>query len=88
MKKFFPIAFTAIVFLSISFLMGFQFGSDNARKKANLRAVEMILNDEIPNCYMVVGTVDFLINNKSGDLQIELEKAQKKSKNKKQNEKN
>lgn len=82
MKKFFPIAFTAIIFLSISFLMGFQLGSDSARKKANLRAVEMILNDEIPNYYMVVGTVDFIINNKSGDLELELEKAQKKLKSK------
>ena len=42
----------------------------------------MILNDEIPNYYMEVWTVDYLINNANGDLQKMLPKP------KKQNRKN
>lgn len=39
------------------------------KDEANDRAREMNINDEIPNYYMVVGTLDFIINNKSGELQ-------------------
>ncbi|PXW06309.1 hypothetical protein C8D70_1293 [Chryseobacterium sp. CBTAP 102] len=81
MKKTILIGIGAIIALTLEFLAGYYFGAKASRKEANLRAVEMILNDEIPNYYMVVGTVDYLINNKSGELQDELKKAQSHEKN-------
>jgi len=48
--------------------MGYQHHKD----EANGRAKEMILNDEIPNYSMEVGTLDFIINNKSGELEKSL----------------
>lgn len=84
MKKTILIILAAISVLSVEFIFGYKLGvieGDRlAREKANQRAVEMILNDEIPNYYMEVGTVDYLINNKSGDLQKALKEKQAKSK--------
>lgn len=68
----------AVLILTIEFIAGYQFGKsegyNNARNEANQRAVEMIKNDEIPNYYMVLETVDYLINNNTGELQKALQK--------------
>lgn len=45
----------------------------------------MILNDEIPNYYMEVWTVDYLINNANGDLQKMLPKAKQNRQSNKSN---
>lgn len=84
MNKTILIILATVSVLSVEFIFGYKLGvieGDRlAREKANQRAVEMILNNEIPNYYMVVGTVDYLINNKSGDLQKALKERQGKSK--------
>ncbi|MEO8255541.1 MAG: hypothetical protein ABI554_14260 [Flavobacterium sp.] len=63
---------------TIEFIAGYQLGKSegyyNARNGANQRAVEMIKNDEIPNYYMVLETVDYLINKNTGELQNALQK--------------
>ncbi len=64
---------TAIV-LSIEFYVGYEMGYQHHKDEANGRAKEMILNDEIPNYSMEVGTLDFIINNKSGELEKSLTK--------------
>lgn len=63
--------------LTVNYYFGYKMGYQQHKDEANGRAVEMILNDEIPNYYMVVGTVDYLINNKSGELEKELKKIEK-----------
>lgn len=84
MKKTILIILASVAVLTVEFIFGYKLGvidgDRSAREKANQRAVEMILNDEIPNYYMVVGTVDYLINNKSGDLQKALKEKLDKSK--------
>lgn len=84
MKRTILIILASVTVLTVEFIFGYKLGvieGDRlAREKANQRAVEMILNDEIPNYYMVVGTVDYLINNNSGDLQKALKEKQGKSK--------
>jgi hypothetical protein len=84
MKKTILIILASVSVLTVEFIFGYKLGviegDKSAREKANQRAVDMILNDEIPNYYMVVGTVDYLINNKSGDLEKALKEKQDKSK--------
>lgn len=63
--------------LTLNYYLGYKMGYQQHKDEANERAVEMILNDEIPNYYMVVGTVDYLINNKSGELEKKLKKTNK-----------
>lgn len=74
MKKTVLIGIGAIIALTLEFLAGYYFGAEASKKEINSRAVEMILNDEIPAYYMNVGTLDFIINNKSGELPNELKK--------------
>lgn len=72
MKKYIIILIGIVVtaiFLSAEFYIGYEMGYQKHKDEANDRAREMIKNDEIPNYYMVVGTLDFIINNKSGELQ-------------------
>ncbi|WP_332453739.1 hypothetical protein [Chryseobacterium aquaticum] len=72
MKKYILILIGIIVttiLLTAEFYIGYEMGYQNHKDEANDRAREMIRNDEIPNYYMVVGTLDFIINNKSGELQ-------------------
>lgn len=57
-----------IILLSLQFYIGYQMGYQKHKDEANGRAKEMILNEEIPNYYMNVGTLDFIINNKTGEL--------------------
>ncbi len=59
----------AIILLTAEFYVGYEMGYQKHKDEANDRAREMIRNEEIPNYYMVVGTLDFIINNKSGELQ-------------------
>lgn len=66
--------FATAILLSLEFYVGYEMGYQNHKDEANGRAKEMILNDEIPNYYMVVGTLDFIINNKSGELEETLKK--------------
>lgn len=73
MKKTILIIIVSVLSLTASFYLGYY----QARSEANERAKEMILNDEIPNYYMVVRTVDYLINNANGDLQRMLPEAKK-----------
>lgn len=61
---------TAILF-SLEFYIGYEMGYQHHKDEANGRAKEMILNDEIPN-YSMEGTLDFIINNKSGELEKSL----------------
>lgn len=70
MKKLIFIVIATIIVVLTSFYFGYIY----ARYEANSRAKEMILNDEIPNYYMEVWTVDYLINNANGDLQKMLPK--------------
>lgn len=49
-------------------LLGFLLGTKLYSDAANERAAEMIRNDEIPNHYLEVSTVDYLLNNNSGKL--------------------
>lgn len=72
MKKYILILTGIIVttiLLTAEFYIGYEMGYQKHKDEANDRAREMIRNDEIPNYYMVVGTLDFIINNKSGELQ-------------------
>lgn len=72
MKRYILILIAIIVttiFLTAEFYVGYEMGYQKHKDEANERAREMIRNDEIPNYYMVVGTLDFIINNKSGELQ-------------------
>ena len=72
MKKYILILIGIIVttiLLTAEFYIGYEMGYQKHKDEANDRAREMIRNDEIPNYYMVVGTLDFIINNKSGELQ-------------------
>lgn len=62
---------TAIL-LSLEFYVGYEMGYQHHKDEANGKAKEMILNDEIPNYSMEVGTLDFIINNKSGELEKSL----------------
>ncbi|REC40932.1 hypothetical protein [Chryseobacterium sp. 5_R23647] len=64
---------TAIL-LSLEFYVGYEMGYQHHKDEANGKAKEMILNDEIPNYYIVVGTLDFIINNKSGELEETVKK--------------
>ena len=67
----FGILATAIL-LSLEFYIGYEMGYQHHKDEANGRAKERILNDEIPNYSMEVGTLDFIINNKSGELEKSL----------------
>lgn len=67
--------------LTLNYYFGYKMGYQQHKDEANERALEMILNDEIPNYYMVVGTVDYLINNKSGELEKKLKKTNKNEEN-------
>lgn len=58
-----------IILLTAEFYIGYEMGYQKHKDEANDRAREMIRNDEIPNYYIVVGTLDFIIDNKSGELQ-------------------
>ena len=72
MKKYILIITGIIVvaiLLAAEFYIGYEMGYQKHKDEANGRAKEMILNDEIPNYYMNVGTLDFIINNQSGELQ-------------------
>lgn len=72
MKRYILILIAIIVttiLLTAEFYVGYEMGYQKHKDEANDRAREMIRNDEIPNYYMVVGTLDFIINNKSGELQ-------------------
>lgn len=73
MKKTILIIIVSVLSLTASFYMGYY----QARSEANERAKEMILNDEIPNYYMLVWTVDYLINDANGDLQRMLPEAKR-----------
>lgn len=57
------------VFLTAEFYIGYEMGYNKHKEEANARAKEMIDNEEIPNYSMEVGTLDFIINNKSGELE-------------------
>lgn len=70
MKKSILIIIISLLSLTASFYLGYN----QSKREANNRAKEMILNDEIPNYYMEVWTVDYLINNANGDLQKMLPK--------------
>lgn len=74
MKKTIFIGITAIIVLTLEFMAGYYFGAESSKKEINSRALEMIVNDEIPAYYMNVGTLDYIINNKSGELPKELKK--------------
>lgn len=50
-------------------LLGFLLGTKIYSDAANERAAEMIRNDEIPNHYLEVSTVDYIINDSSGRLE-------------------
>lgn len=63
------LALGAILLLTLEFYIGYELGYKKAKTEANQRAKEMILNDEIPNYYLEVETVDYLINDGSGELQ-------------------
>lgn len=72
MKKYILILIGIIVttiLLTAEFCIGYEMGYQKHKDEANDRAREMIRNDEIPNYYIVVGTLDFIIDNKSGELQ-------------------
>jgi flagellar basal body-associated protein FliL len=72
MKKYILILIGIIVttiLLTAEFYIGYEMGYQKHKDEANDRAREMIRNDEIPNYYMLVETLDFIINNKSGELQ-------------------
>ncbi|SHN00729.1 hypothetical protein SAMN05444360_12618 [Chryseobacterium carnipullorum] len=72
MKKYILILIGIIVttiLLTAEFYIGYEMGYQKHKDEANDRAREMIRNDEIPNYYIVVGTLDFIIDNKSGELQ-------------------
>lgn len=64
--------FATAILLSLEFYIGYEMGYQHHKDEANGRAKEMILNDEIPNYFMEVGTLDFIINNKSGELEKSL----------------
>lgn len=81
MKKSIFIAISTVIVVLSSFYFGYKY----ARYEANSRAKEMILNDEIPNYYMEVWTVDYLINNANGDLQKMLPKAKQNRQSNKSN---
>lgn len=55
--------------LTAEFYIGYEQGYKAHKDEANTRAKEMIDNEEIPNNSMEVGTLDFIINNKSGELE-------------------
>lgn len=65
---------TVAFILSLEFYIGYEMGYQHHKDEANGRAKEMIQNDEIPNYYMNVGTLDFIINNKSGELEKSITK--------------
>lgn len=67
-KKQFLMIPAAIFLFFAGLSLGYVLGSKEVNDAANKRAAEMILNDEIPNYYLEVETVDYLINNKSGKL--------------------
>ncbi len=72
MKKYILILIGIIVttiLLTAEFYIGYEMGYQKHKDESNDRAREMIRNDEIPNYYIVVGTLDFIIDNKSGELQ-------------------
>lgn len=71
---------TILMLIAILMLLvlAYQFGYHKHKSEANERAIEMIENDEIPNYSMEVGTLDFIINNKSGELEIEAKKLKSK----------
>lgn len=81
MKKTILIGIGAVIALTLEFLAGYYFGAKASREEVNLRAVEMILNDEIPAYYMNVGTLDYIINDKSGELPNKLKNAGKNEEN-------
>lgn len=72
MKKYILILIGIIVttiLLTAEFYIGYEMCYQKHKDEANDRARKMIRNDEIPNYYIVVGTLDFIIDNKSGELQ-------------------
>lgn len=58
-----------MILLRLEFSIGYKTGYQKQKGEANGRAKDMILNDEIPNYTIEVGTLDFIINNKSGELE-------------------
>lgn len=60
--------FATAILLSLEFYIGFKMGYQKHNDEANERAKEMILNDEIPDYYMNVETLDYIINDESGEL--------------------
>lgn len=72
MKRTFLVLIGIIIvaaFLTAEFYIGYEMGYKKHKEEANARAKEMIDNEEIPNFSMEVGTLDFIINNKSGELE-------------------
>lgn len=67
-KQFLLISVATFLFLSGLYL-GYGLGVKEVNDAANHRAIQMIQNNEIPNHYLEVETVDYLINNKSGKLE-------------------
>ena len=49
------------ILLTAEFYIGYEMGYQNHKEEANCRAREMILNNEIPNYYINVGTLDFIL---------------------------
>lgn len=85
-KQILLIPAAAFLFLSGLYL-GYGLGAKEMNNTANERAVQMIQNNEIPNHYLEVGTVDYLINNKSGKLE-KIIKAKSDDQQKDKNERN
>ncbi|MEI7489659.1 MAG: hypothetical protein WCJ72_20020 [Chryseobacterium sp.] len=81
MKKTILIGISAVIALTLEFLAGYYFGAKASREEVNSRAVEMILNEEIPAYYINVGTLDYIINEKSGELPNKLKRAGKNEEN-------
>ncbi|PWN59954.1 hypothetical protein [Chryseobacterium oncorhynchi] len=61
-----------IVIAGTLLTLAYEMGYRQHKNEANGRAKEMIDNEEIPNYSMEVGTLDFIINNKSGELEKSL----------------
>lgn len=67
-----------IIFIGIaiifSLIIGFAQGYFYHKKITNDRAIEMIMNDEIPNNSMEIGTLDYILYNEKGELKEALKK--------------
>ncbi|MCY1659324.1 hypothetical protein [Chryseobacterium sp. SL1] len=69
-NKFLLIAvlFVLAIILSGNYYFGYQIVYQQHKDEENGRAKDIIKNKEIPNYNTVVGTLDFIINDKSGEL--------------------